>query len=1166
MYQPIFQTESNPTSKPVPTTKQTHEELSDDLHLRIRGLKANRFGKLAYRLVGFLSLGFTFLLGRWIPKFSTTFNTQTSSFDVADEVLVTNQFGEEVRVKVETVRYEGHHSQLFPSDEAEGDIGMGDPILSTVKVFKYRFITFVLNPATGHFQSLSCWKDTRWQDAKLLHIGLSSSTFRERMAVFGRNELAIPKKSVGSLLVEEVLHPFYVFQAFSIILWCFEDYHIYATSIFWISSLSVISTLLQTRANWRQIQEMSRLTCDVQVLRDGHWLTMASTELVPGDLYDLTTPGLQTLPCDSVLLQGDCIVNEGMLTGESIPVSKLPLADGPKLVGELDQGMLNLPPELARSLLFSGTQIIRARRGALPHAAERRAVAVVLRTGFNTTKGALVRSILFPRPNLFQFYRDAFYFIGVMALLALLGFLVTLVKLVSLGMSVYLIVVRSLDLVTVVVPPALPATMSVGMSFAVTRLRARGVFCIAPSRINLGGKVDAMCFDKTGTLTEEGMDLLGVQACEGQFHPLERELRSTTSQLLHCLATCHSIKVVDGELLGDPLDLRMFELTGWTLEEGGSIHAQDASDLHTSAQLIPSMVRPPNQRRFSLSSLNELPSDYIELAILRSFEFSSSLRRMSVVVKRWRATSVEVYVKGAPEVVAELCLPASLPADYFAQLNNYTQAGYRVIACATASHSDLSWVQVQRASRGEIERDLTFIGFMVFENRLKPGTCPAIRTLRAANIRMMMCTGDNHLTAISVAKECGILHPDARVFVPRFENAELIWEAPDGLRLDATSLAYAGNYSLAVTGHAFRFMVDHRPTHVQRMLAKAQVYARMSPDEKRELVELLQAMDYCVGFCGDGANDCGALKAADIGISLSDTEASVAAPFTSNGLDIACVPLVIREGRAALVTSFSCFKYMGLYSIVQFTTVTLLYMYGANLGDYQFLLFDLALILPVAIAMGRTRPHAGLHPRPPTASLISRRVLVSFVGQCALYASFQLGAYLYLVAQPWFEAPAFDPEGANIASMVNTTLFYISSYQYLWGAVVFSVGFPYRQPLYTNFPFMVILGVLLIFLLGVQFDLVPVAAGVLELVPIPRAFRVQLALVAFLSLGLSYLFEWRGVVALSDALAKLRGCFGPRKRVPGASGGWTFQGRAPKKIYQAVLSQIESDSYAASHP
>jgi cation-transporting ATPase 13A2 len=103
------------------------------------------------------------------------------------------------------------------------------------------------------------------------------------------------------------------------------------------------------------------------------------------------------------------------------------------------------------------------------------------------------------------------------------------------------------------------------------------------------------------------------------------------------------------------------------------------------------------------------------------------------------------------------------------------------------------------------------------------------------------------------------------------------------------------------------------------MLVKGIIFARMSPDEKHELVERLQSLGYTVGFCGDGANDCGALKAADVGLSLSEAEASVAAPFTSRQPDIRCFLEVIKEGRASLVTSFSCFKFMRVPFLLPFS-------------------------------------------------------------------------------------------------------------------------------------------------------------------------------------------------------------------------------------------------------
>jgi cation-transporting ATPase 13A3/4/5 len=71
-------------------------------------------------------------------------------------------------------------------------------------------------------------------------------------------------------------------------------------------------------------------------------------------------------------------------------------------------------------------------------------------------------------------------------------------------------------------------------------------------------------------------------------------------------------------------------------------------------------------------------------------------------------------------------------------------------------------------TRTEVERDLCFVGFIIFENKLKPSTAPVLKELNDSNIRTVMVTGDNILTAISVARECGLLDKHAHCFVPRF--------------------------------------------------------------------------------------------------------------------------------------------------------------------------------------------------------------------------------------------------------------------------------------------------------------------------------------------------------------------------------------------------------------
>ena len=133
-------------------------------------------------------------------------------------------------------------------------------------------------------------------------------------------------------------------------------------------------------------------------------------------------------------------------------------------------------------------------------------------------------------------------------------------------------------------------------------------------------------------------------------------------------------------------------------------------------------------------------------------------------------------------------------------------------------------------------------------------------------------------------------------------------------------------------------------------------------------------------MCGDGANDCSALKAADIGLSLSEAEASIAAPFTSQVQDISSIIHLLREGRCALMTSFSNFKYIEMYSMVQFTNVILLYTVGSNMSNYQFLYEDLVVTVPLSLFMGWTGPYSKLTSMRPPGSLLSFPVLFSVIG------------------------------------------------------------------------------------------------------------------------------------------------------------------------------------------
>ena len=310
----------------------------------------------------------------------------------------------------------------------------------------------------------------------------------------------------------------------------------------------------------------------VNSLGKEYYQDIVSNDLVPGDIF--MVPENMKMPCDAILLSGSSIVNESMLTGESIPVIKNPLPN-------VDHEIYN-PEEDKMYTLYSGTEIIQNRV-----IAGLEATGLVIRTNFDTLKGSLIKSILFPKPNRFNFYSDSLKFIAVLSLFSVVGFLISLKASLD-NLSTLEIVLKGLDLITITVPPALPAAMSAGLVFAMSRLKKDQIYWISPHRINVAGRIKSIVFDKTGTLTEDSLRFKGVAVADNnEFENLignldnlakEESKRSLVcngvpdpdeirERWVQCMITCHAIAQVQERFIGDPLDIEMFLATKWILSE-----------------------------------------------------------------------------------------------------------------------------------------------------------------------------------------------------------------------------------------------------------------------------------------------------------------------------------------------------------------------------------------------------------------------------------------------------------------------------------------------------------------------------------------------------------------------------------------------------------------------
>lgn len=531
--------------------------------------------------------------------------------------------------------------------------------------------------------------------------------------------------------------------------------------------------------------------------------------------------------------------------------------------------------------------------------------------------------------------------------------------------------------------------------------------------------------------------------------------------------------------------------------------------------------------------------------------------------------------------------------------------GYRVLALASKVFK-MDYMQSQRVERNVIESNMIFLGLLIVQNKLKEKTSSSIETLHNANLKMVMATGDNILTAISVAKECQLIDSNVPIytcelnkenneqvlswnmvdtFLDREEDKSLMEENMQELNFTQAmlngqdDLANAGithyfhpeslgeinpssydsrliladkekdfvnkeiaqdiesevlnidvekypnkeeEFIISITGSTFEHLWKLRNKYLtskneryklhyetfRLVLQNCYIYARMSPDHKTILVDCLKEEKFTVCMCGDGANDCGALRAADVGVSLSSEEASIAAPFTSNIADISCLIKLFREGKASLVSSIQTFKYMMIYSIIQFVSVTILMIFNSYLTDNQFLVSDLFIIFPMAILIARTGAYYKLTPHQPTGALISIPIVSSILLQTVIQFMAQLGIWFLLANRKWYKNYCDTSEDSVEPCMDNTAVFLVSNMQYLTTAVAFSISKPFRKPIYSNYLLCVFMILSFAYSIYIIVDPDYYSASLLGLVAFPDDdFNYYILIITLVNFILSYSVE-----------------------------------------------------------
>ncbi|KAL6572787.1 putative manganese-transporting ATPase pdr2 [Orobanche minor] len=524
-------------------------------------------------------------------------------------------------------------------------------------------------------------------------------------------------------------------------------------------------------------------------------------------------------------------------------------------------------------VLFGGTKILQHTPDKTFHlkAPDGGCVAVVLRTGFETSQGKLMRTILFSTERVTANSWESGLFILFLVIFALIAAGYVLKKgLEDPTRSKYKLLLSCSLIITSVIPPELPMELSIAVNTSLIALARRGIYCTEPFRIPFAGKVDICCFDKTGTLTSDDMEFSGVGGLtEGE--ELETEVAKVPDRTLEILASCHALVFVDNKLVGDPLEKAALKGIEWTYKSD-----EKAMPKNWKEKCLDSMTSTESVLNLALVLVLHIIITTLvvwgganTVQIIQRHHFASHLKRMAVVVRVQE--QFLAFVKGAPETIQERLV--DLPTWYVKTYKKYTRQGSRVLALAYKSLPDMTVSEARSLERDTVESGLTFAGFAVFNCPIRGDSATVLSELKGSSHDLVMITGDQALTACHVASQVNIISKPALILVHAKgddSNDGYEWVSPD----ETNTISYRENevealteaHDLCIGGDCMEMLQQSSST--LKVIPYVKVFARVAPEQKELIITTFKSVGRVALMCGDGTNDVGALKQAHIGVAL----------------------------------------------------------------------------------------------------------------------------------------------------------------------------------------------------------------------------------------------------------------------------------------------------------
>lgn len=993
-------------------------------------------------------------------------------------------------------------------------------------------VNYEYNEQTGAFEKIRLNLKHKLEQFKHVKPHDNPEEIKYLSSRFGPNLMKIPIPSFFSLYKEHIVAPFFVFQLFCILLWVFDDYGLHSGMTLMMLCIFEATVVGQRIINLVTLRKMRVPPHNIFVYRKDSWTKISSSQLLPGDIVSVVDGSTYEplkeededesgnlvlsflkkmkeikkkaeeqrmqrsvntvinrhkdkepfpLTCDMLILYGSAIVNEAMLTGESVPLIKDAFD---KMDDEFGN---NFEPKLKHKhcIVYAGTKVVKSvpgteTEGNLPvnvksSPPDKGCICMVLKTGFSTSQGKLLRTVMFSSERTKGDSKDAFIFIFFLLIIALMAaYYVFEEGIRREGEITYKLLLRCIIIITSVVPAELPIELSLAINNSLFYLQSKRIVCIEPFRIPFAGKIDVCCFDKTGTLTKDEFIMRGIVKSVTD-EPVSAA--NTNLETHSVLLGCNSLLEVAGKVVGDPIELATFKASSGKFKSQEIVSNRDC-----------------------------------KVSILRRYPFDSALKRMSakILFTMGNNRHHRIVSKGAPEVMKTLL--KEIPSDYDKAYNHWAKQGYRILALAyrDIENNDL------RDKREEIECDLIFCGFVIVETPLKEDTNKYIKELRDAEYEVSIITGDHHLTTAKVAQDMKIGPVNTLFMKVKLENKKVEWVDLDGEIKSKTEnieqiIELSKNYMLGVTGSELQKFEDNELMALKHNIFKfIKLWCRVTPTQKDDIVKALINSGSNPSMCGDGSNDVGALKRAVIGVALLNVEedeqqknqpfsilsldddstiksgdVTAASPFTSKSGSIKCIKSIFMQGRCTLVITFQMFKILALNCLLSAYSLSVLALKGVKFSDYQstYMGFVVAFFF---LMLSKAAPLKKLNKNKPPYTIFSVPSIISIVGQAVTHL-----ISLYLILDM---TEKYDPISINqvkslddpfTPTLMNTVIFIYSALNQTINFVVNYQGEPFMENMSKNTWLMRLVTGIVGISVVIIFDLHPPLNESLELLPLP---------------------------------------------------------------------------------